>query len=190
MKKELGKDRPWVSISFVAMADNIQELPQFVELAGKLGAGRVFVEDLSGWDGRDSENKPASENPGWLDYAEQARRLGSELGIALQLPQRFMPELKPDSSARHACCSWIQGVSVNRDGGIGPCCMIHGTVDMGNILDGPLMQNEKYAKIKELLLGGRVLPQCAKQANCIYVQQQKAAGIPLRIVPAREVGCA
>jgi hypothetical protein len=59
---------------------------------------------------------------------------------------------------------------------------------MGNLMDGPLFYNDKYARVKELLLAGKVFERCLSQNQCQYVQQQRAAGIPLRVITPDELG--
>jgi hypothetical protein len=50
------------------------------------------------------------------------------------------------------------------------------------------MRNDKYARVKARLLSGKVFRQCADQRNCAYVQQQKAAGRPLRFIEREDLG--
>jgi len=46
MKAEMGSDLPRVGFEFVAMTDNILELPQLVEVAGAVGVDSVIVSNL------------------------------------------------------------------------------------------------------------------------------------------------
>jgi MoaA/NifB/PqqE/SkfB family radical SAM enzyme len=220
MKKQRGYSAPAVSLSFVAMADTIHELPDFVRLAKRLGARRVFVGDLIGWDDRPSDNHVATDNPRCFEYVREAVRLTAETDMRIQLPERLRarsddgepaaagvtpadvslpatatpravgPE-SPDPKAKDGAlvvCGWISGVWVRQDGTLDPCCMIHGIADMGNVRDGPLLHNRKFAHVKRLLLSGKVFPQCADQRMCQFVQQQHAAGIPLRMITQEELG--
>jgi len=198
MKKEIESPRPWVSISFVAMADTIHELPDFIKLARRLGAGRVYVEDLHGWDDRPSDNLPATDNPQCFEYIRDARGLADEFKIILQLPER----LKHDPAAagdlpeadRHpptnalACCGWIRGVWVSRNGNYQPCCLIADVAEMGNVDQGPILHNDAFAKVKSLLLEGKVFEACIDKRQCEYVQQQYAAGRPLQVITREELG--
>ena len=196
VKKELGLDKPMLSLSFVAMADNIAELPAFVDLALRLGAGRVFVEDLAGWDGQASENRLARENPRCMAYAAEAKRRAAAGQLALQLPEGLMTQgsgaqakVLESTDVTVPFCTWLQGVWVDADGAMSPCCMMHGTkeVDMGNIHEGPLLANEKYVRFKSLLCAGKVLPGCHPHLMCKYVQNQKLRGIPLRVIQPGEL---
>jgi MoaA/NifB/PqqE/SkfB family radical SAM enzyme len=227
LKAELQRDRPWVSLSFVAMADNIDELPDFVSLAQRLGAGRVMVGDMSGWDNIPSDNRVATEHPDWYSFVTEAKRRAVAAGINLQLPERFLhppqprspapvptnaggttspdagsgtesaaqPEVSPATGAqadaapteRLRCCSWLNGAWVSREGALQPCCWVQNVADMGNVQDGPLHQNQKYLRVKDLLFEGKVFDACVGKRMCPYVQQQDAAGIPLRIVTREEL---
>ncbi len=232
MKRELGAAAPKVSMSFVAMADNIPELPAFARLAKRLGADRVFVEDVIGWENGENGNFLATDDPDWVRHVDQARAELADGSIEFDLPERLRsgaaaastttsrshdssveagsessaspsqqsPESdtasdnastdsngKGDAATRLSCCGWLDAVYVNRDGRLDPCCLVHGVADMGNIHDGPLHKNEKYARVKDLLLTGKVFRRCAGQRMCQYVQQQETAGTPLRFIEPDEL---
>lgn len=204
MMSECRAERPFLSLSFVAMADNVEELPAFVETAARLGASRVYVEDLIGWDDPDGPNKPATDHPRCLDYVRLAQDAAARAALRLDLPPRLcaeprqsdtqspasdeqaepsLPQDPEDRSAKRlGCCSWIGGVWVQKDGRLDPCCLIHDVVDMGSVRDGPLLENDKYARVKDGLLSGKVLPECLNQRACQYVQQQLAQGRPPQVI--------
>lgn len=210
MKAEANAEVPLLSLSFVAMADNIAELPDFVDLAARFNARRVYVEDLIGWEGADGPNRPATENPGCADFVAEAGRRAAAAGIPLKMPERLRREPvtrpadevstpiappvddQPGQPTRPTPtlhrCGWINGVWVEQDGRLDPCCMVHGVADLGTVRDGSLLTNEKYIRVKSLLYEGRVFPQCAGQRMCQYVQQQEAAGIPLRFISEQDLG--
>lgn len=211
MKAELGVDVPSVSLSFVAMADNISELPQFVELAQRCGANRVYVEDLIGWNDSDGPNRPANDNPRCAEFVRQALDLAAQMKLRLVLPGRLRPPPRDDIAAQPAnapdaqdsppdgaaapsprlkCCSWLGGVWVQKNGRFDPCCLLHDVVDMGGVQDGPALKNEKFCRVKDLLLAGMVLPECVDQRACEYVQQRLAAGVALRVATADQLGAA
>lgn len=227
MKKQAGAELPAISLSFVAMADNIEELPAFVDLARRFDAQRVYVEELIGWENDPTTNQPAAQHPRCREFIREAQCRALATGISLQFSGRLVQEAKdganessqpkpicsiPDAApstgtpamplpetdeALEICtaspnstlayCSWLNGVWVEQDGRLDPCCLIHNVVDLGTVRDGPLLLNEKYTRVKEMFLQGWVLPQCVNQRACQYVQQQKTAGIPLRIIPPAEL---
>jgi len=193
MKQEMGLSEPRISMSFVAMADNIEELPAFVEMAVRLGALRVYVEDLIGWDDKPSDNHPATDHPRCVELLDEARAVAARHKLWFQLPQRLADLRREGSIAGEtkptlACCGWLNGVWVQMDGEMRPCCLVGHPADMGNIKDGPLQSNPKFLKVKSLLLSGKVFQQCLGHRMCAYVQQQKAAGIPLRTITREELG--
>lgn len=195
VKRASGEGRmdPWVSMSFVAMADNVAELPDFVALAHRLEARRVLVEDLGGWKDGAGGNRSAADDPRCYDHVAEACRRAADAGLELALPERLKPrpvtskvtvagkatvfapasiadtgEPSADSSQRLACCGWIRGVWVEMDGRIEPCCLVHNVADMGNINDGPLFTNEKHA-------GERAAPH--RQRLC---KVRQPAAVPVR----------
>ncbi|MBL8879840.1 MAG: radical SAM protein [Phycisphaerales bacterium] len=252
LKREMGKSSPWLSFSFVAMRDNIHELPDFVSMARSHGALRVFVEDLIGWDAETSGNVVATDHPEWREFVFESRKRAAEAKITLTLPERFVaglnaPHNSPATTApyrdnscekpsncgsklkagtaaaqsqpaetggavmektgslsesvaadaaepksaqpvRLPACSWLNGVMVGRTGRIDPCCLLQNVADMGNVSDGPLHLNTKYVRVKKLLSEGKVFDGCENQRMCAYVQQQHAAGIPLRVITREELG--
>ncbi len=223
MKHELEAAGPMVSMSFVAMADNIPELPAFARLAKRLGANRVFVEDVIGWENGEGGNFLATDDPDWARYVDEARAELADGSVQFDLPERLRSGAAPasasartddtvadaasdttamsaesdagsggspaagDSTGRLGCCGWLDAVYVNRDGRLDPCCLVHGVADLGNIHDGPLHKNEKYARVKDLLLTGKVFRRCAGQRMCQYVQQQETDGKPLRFIEPDEL---
>ncbi|MFH1746826.1 MAG: radical SAM protein [Planctomycetota bacterium] len=200
MKRRGGHQRPWISTSFVAMADTIHELPDYVLLANRLGSGRVYVEDLIGWYDDPCGNYPAKDNPRCGEYIREAQQRAVSAGINLQLPRGLRdagaaeasetthPVCETNSTKTMPHCGWLNGVQVGIEGGMSPCCVIHNVADLGNLLDGPLLDNDKYARVKELLLAGKVFKRCVRQRNCEYVQQQLAAGKRLQIITREELG--
>lgn len=230
MKGERSASLPAISVSFVAMADTVEELPDFVTLAASLGATTVIVDDLSGWLDGSGGNHPASENPRASQCVADAKRRSGAAGIDLQLHEGVDRLLRtaakqspaearngelpadpriaaqsggPRTLAHHlnviqngpepeggrlACCGWIDGVWVNSDGSLHPCCMIRNAADMGRIQDAPLLENEKYGRVKTLLATGKVFESCRDQRMCRYVQEQASAGIPLRVLTREELG--
>ncbi len=216
MRMECGSQTPWTSLSFVAMADNIQELPAFVDLACRVGGRRVLVNDLIGWEDGQGPNQVATQHAGCFDFVTQARRRAADAGLRLVLPERLAvgaaaggaeacvgagvsdvdgsgviaagTESAAASTEKLARCGWMNGVWVCHDGRLDPCCLVHGVADLGNIKDGPLLANDRYARVKALLFAGKVFPQCQGQRMCRYVQEQLTAGRPLDLITPQDLG--
>jgi radical SAM protein with 4Fe4S-binding SPASM domain len=156
-KAALGTARPDLQIVFVAMRDNVGELPELVRLAARVGVPDVWVQNLShsfsdtdpagsyaeirsfaavqalGGDGR-------AELPAAAVFAE-ARRVAGELGITLRLP-RLTAAPADDRPLGQPGCDWPWTSSyVTHDGKVQPCCMVMGSdrVELANL------QTESFA---------------------------------------------
>jgi sulfatase maturation enzyme AslB (radical SAM superfamily) len=109
MKAEGNRVLPTLSMSFVAMADNIQELPAFVVLALRLGANRVYVEYLGGWENGAGGNYPPIDNPRCHEYVREAQRVAADTGLRLVLPGQLLKPL-PANAPRVCLTSAPQGI--------------------------------------------------------------------------------
>jgi sulfatase maturation enzyme AslB (radical SAM superfamily) len=99
MKRETGRQTPNLSMSMVAMEDNIAELPDFVRLAIRLGAWRVYVEDLIGWNDGANGNRLATEHPNWRQFIRDAQSVADSHPLTLQLPERLRAGLHEPAPA-------------------------------------------------------------------------------------------
>jgi MoaA/NifB/PqqE/SkfB family radical SAM enzyme len=139
--RELGADRPEISLVFVAMRRNVAELPDLVRLAADWGVPRAWVQNLSHsfsdtdpfgayrgirefhrdealWAGRDAEADRL--------FAASAA-LAAELGIELRLP-RLEPPLPAPRAKGAPGCHWpFEAAYVTHDAQVQPCCMVMGS---------------------------------------------------------------
>ncbi len=235
MKAERNRVLPMLSMSFVAMADNIQELPAFVKLALRLGANRVYVEHLGGWENGAGGNYAPTCNSRWPEYVNEAQQAAAGTALSLVLPgqllgpepakqrtcqpptpqpsppdprgpgapresltpepasgsysRRPQPETSRSPSTRqNDWCDWLQAVWVNKDGSLNPCCTVAGVCDMGNIHEGPLLENPKFIRVKSLLLAGKVFEACLRGNCCDFIRRQQAAGRTPPIITKADLG--
>ncbi len=86
VRDRAGTKLPRLSLSMVAMDDNIEELPALVEYAAGLGAVRVFVQALMDQTVDPEHNRSALCNPECARFVDQARAAALRLGLALELP--------------------------------------------------------------------------------------------------------
>jgi radical SAM protein with 4Fe4S-binding SPASM domain len=89
-----GLSRPRLHLSFVMMRSNVQELPQFIELAGELGAEVVYFSHLVAFD----KLKMAHESLGanlddYKQYVDRALLLARQSGIHVVLPRTRQPRI-------------------------------------------------------------------------------------------------
>lgn len=87
-KAALKVARPRLHLSFVLMRSNIQELPEFIELAAELGASVVYITHLVAYDtlGTITESLGADLD-GFEQYIDRARLLARQHGIHAVLPR-------------------------------------------------------------------------------------------------------
>jgi radical SAM protein with 4Fe4S-binding SPASM domain len=150
-KREAGSGTPWIRVVFVAMRDNVAELPDLVRLLGELGVDELHVQNLSH---SFSDTDPAGRYEGirtftadqalWtgadLERATvmftQAARLAGEHGLKLRLPA--LGPAAPAAPAPGPGCSWPwEAAYVTSAGIVQPCCMVMGDdrVTLGNLAE-------------------------------------------------------
>jgi radical SAM protein with 4Fe4S-binding SPASM domain len=138
--RDLGAEKPDVSLVFVAMRRNVGELPALVALAAELGVPRLWVQNLSHsfndtdpsgayreireyharealWAGRDAA----------VDRAfDEAREVAERDGIELRLPRLESPPPAPRAPGQPGCHWPFGSAYVTHDGKVQPCCMVMG----------------------------------------------------------------
>jgi radical SAM protein with 4Fe4S-binding SPASM domain len=142
---------PWIRVVFVAMRDNVGELPDLVRLLGDVGVDELHVQNLSHsfddtdpagrydgirrftadqalWTGADLERATAA-------FADAART-APERGLKLRLPRLSAPEPEPGYAGRG--CSWPwEAAYITSAGVVQPCCMVMGDdrVSLGSLTE-------------------------------------------------------
>ncbi len=160
LQKGLGLATPRISLWFTVMKKNVRELPDFVRLAGKIGASAVNVQRLVHY----GQGLAVQEQSlyGSLSALEaealaEATRLSQDLGIALSASGDAAPEasLTPEERERPwAGCQRPWSLSyVTANGNVLPCCISPWTAKdyagliLGNALAEPLVEiwnGERY----------------------------------------------
>jgi radical SAM protein with 4Fe4S-binding SPASM domain len=164
LQRELGTATPKVSLWFTATRTNLGELPEFIRLAGKIGAAEVNVQRLVYY-GQGLAVKEQSLH-GALTRLEtqllaEAERLAQELGISLRASGNTTPEqsLTPGARARPwAGCQRPWSVSyVTANGNVLPCCIAPWTARdyagliLGNAFTDPfgeIWNGERYQRFR------------------------------------------
>ena len=130
LQRELGVATPKVSLWFTAIKRNLRELPDFVRLAGKIGATRVNVQRLvhygQGLAVQDQSLHGALTTLEAEMFAE-ATRISQELGIGLSASGNTTPEdsFTPEERERPwSGCQRPWSLSyVTANGNVLPCCI-------------------------------------------------------------------
>jgi radical SAM protein with 4Fe4S-binding SPASM domain len=139
-KREAASATPWMRVVFVAMRDNVGELPDLVRLLGGIGVDELHVQNLSH---SFSDTDPAGGYEGirtftaeqalWTgtdldraaDLFAEAARLARDHGLKLRLPALGPP---PAAGPTHGPgCSWPwEAAYITSAGVVQPCCMVMG----------------------------------------------------------------
>jgi MoaA/NifB/PqqE/SkfB family radical SAM enzyme len=173
-----GTGRPRLSLVFVAMRRNVDELPELVRLAHEWGVGRVRVQNLShSFDDTDPAGayadirRFAAEEALWSGEDDaraeavfaRARSLAAQLEVELRLPRLREPE--EPGSARG--CDWpFTSAYVTHRGLVQPCCMVMGDDrialgDAGERPFGEIWRGKEYRAFRAGLLEGKPPAVCA-----------------------------
>ena len=132
-KRRHGADRPVVQANTIAMRENIDELPDLVRLAARVGIEDVNVHFLTVEGETGFANSLFDEPDLQADRFSEARRVAQEFGVVLHLPPDIADEgfrkrcylpwdtliIDTDGTARLCYFSWEEPVgNVVEDGGI------------------------------------------------------------------------
>jgi radical SAM protein with 4Fe4S-binding SPASM domain len=146
--EELGSERPRLSLVFMAMRENVAELPSVIERAGRMGVRRVVLQRLvyfgSGLASAD-QSLMGEDPPAMLAECEQAAaRSGVELvGTGSMTPGASLTAI--DAARPWSGCArpW-RSTYVTANGNVLPCCFAPFTtsdyegVILGNLFDRPM----------------------------------------------------
>lgn len=150
------KKYPEVSIWFVVMRDNFQELPRVIKLASNLGIKSVTAQIQHYW----SSNNYKSNTCRWDTEnfkGEICQILKSASKIAKQLKINFNYVNTQDVNTKRQCKWPWRACYITADGFITPCCL-HGTdpriINFGNIFKDEFItiwNNVRYQNFRQQL---------------------------------------
>jgi radical SAM protein with 4Fe4S-binding SPASM domain len=138
-----GDGVPEVSIVFVAMRNNIDELPQLVRVAADWRVTKLRVQNLShSFDDTDASGsyegirRFAADQALWTGRDRQrakqrfaeARAVANQLGLELRLPRLEEVDRGSAEGAGTRGCEWPwTSTYVTHSGAVQPCCMVMGS---------------------------------------------------------------
>ncbi|MDR7276839.1 radical SAM protein [Catenuloplanes atrovinosus] len=147
-KRAAGSATPWIRVVFVAMRDNLAELPDLIRLLSSIGVDELHVQNLSHsfsdadpagryheireftagqalWTGADTDRADA--------VFAGATAAAAEHGLRLRLPHTV-----PVDAVAGRGCSWPwEAAYLTSAGVVQPCCMVMGDdrVSLGSMAD-------------------------------------------------------
>jgi radical SAM protein with 4Fe4S-binding SPASM domain len=149
-RRAAGSSLPSIQVVFVAMRDNVGELPELVRLLARVGVDELHVQNLSHTfsdadpAGRYGEiRRFAADHALWTE-ADQAqaraafaaaRTAADSLGVALRLPGLAAREPLPRAGGGPRCTWPWDAAYVTSRGLVQPCCMVMGDdrVSLGDL---------------------------------------------------------
>src|SRR5262245_19069535 len=178
-KKKIGSERPRLQVEFVAMRQNIHELPDVVALAGEYGADTVGVAELHEY--ALTVGQSLKGDPSMADWADKAEAEAKKWGIGMVFPPiagREVSGCPPSSSQvqidltnpasyrglRKTCREPWERMFVRYDGRVHPCCYIYETY--GNLTVqsfDEMWESPKFQTLRQALLTDQPPPECV---NC------------------------
>jgi MoaA/NifB/PqqE/SkfB family radical SAM enzyme len=178
-KKRLETDRPALEVEFVAMRQNIHELPDVINLAAKYGARAVGVAELHEY--ALTVGQTLKGDPVMADWADKAAAEAQKCGIGLVLPpipgrEVSAPAPLPSPvqidhtnpasyrGLRKSCREPWERMFVRYDGRVNPCCYIYETYGDLTVQNFDEMWNSpKFQALRQALLTDQPPPECV---NC------------------------
>ena len=175
-KKRLASETPLVSIWIVASQENLEELPDIVRLAARLGVPEVYVQRLVFFakEPADQYGMARQEMAVFGDYSErqeavlsECEELSQKLGIQFRAsgatdPRSSLAAARPSDYAPWQACMrpWTTAY-VTANGNCLPCCispfatMNYTSLLLGNLFETPfdqLWNSETYQQFRTALL--------------------------------------
>lgn len=179
-KKEFGHNQPRVELGFVGMRMNIEEFPDAVRLAHRLGAAQVNLQAMGEYPGLENESIAAHDKERGRRIFEEARGIGRERGLEVVLlpPDQF----EEDRQARNELCDtdryqkhcgdlWNRAL-IAANGDVLPCCAA--TESLGNLLEQPfrkIWRGPAYTSLRRKFLSGTPPPMCRECTGMGWIER-------------------
>lgn len=174
VKKKKKRRNPAITFTFVAMKDNLGELPAVVRLAASLGVERIFVHPARIYSyslkGQSIYHDPANAQRVLNAAKEEAARVGVNLLIR---QVSFMKDEGDLISSQCYCLAPFDRIFIDRKGYLNEICCgqrrLGEYLDRFNVNHTPIEEiwnGEEYRKIRLEFLGKNPAPVCK---NCNFI---------------------
>ncbi len=170
-KKGTGRSTPEIRMLFIGMADNIEELPEFVRLARSLDVTKIVLQSMGEYKSVHGQSVSKRHRERGRRLLGEARTVAEGLGVAIELfpPDQFRGDepAEGSSTVTEGCCrtrdcffAWDRAV-ITTGGDLLPCCSSRrsfGSLKEKSFLD--IWHGEDYAGLRRSLLDGDLRPMC------------------------------
>ncbi|MEN6627304.1 MAG: radical SAM protein [Candidatus Sumerlaeia bacterium] len=172
LKRARGSERPALSVNMVLHAENVDQAPDMIRLAKRMGCQSVSFSSAVIYRPED-EKINVLDTPRLETRLEAARREAERLGIWFCFWRQKAFGARPDiyeAGASYGCGHLNSTIIVERNGKMKTCCYIEEYT--GDALgEGPAeaFNNETMRKLRRDLMQGRVRPECQ---GCVFLRER------------------
>ncbi len=166
-KRALGVDHPYMRMVFVGMRSNVEEFPDFVDLAARLGMDEAKMVHMIAY-GREMVDEILFDHKELTNSVlDEASLRAKAHGIKLTIPDRFdlsgKADLAPMEALHKKCPRPWEEVFVQSDGKVRLCMLskdIMGDLNVEGVED--IWNNEKFQKVRATINTADAMSTCAK----------------------------
>jgi len=179
-KTRLNWPHPQLELAFVGMRSNIDEFPDFVRLAHRLGAFQVFLQAMGEYESVKGESVAGHFKELGRRRFEEGRKIGQELGVIVNLlpgdqfeedraDRNFTPDFR---CLRKECLDLWNKAVIATNGDVLPCCS--SAMSLGNLSRQSFHEvwyGKAYSELRRRLLGGDPPEMCRVCTGMPWVEK-------------------
>jgi MoaA/NifB/PqqE/SkfB family radical SAM enzyme len=172
LKRARGAANPMIAINMVLHARNVEQAPEMIKLASKMGCQSVSFSSAVIYHPED-EAINVLDTPRLEKALEAARRMGQRLGVEMFFRRQKAMGSRPDiyhTGASYGCGQLNSTMIVERNGKMKTCCYIEEY--QGDAFGEGLaaaFNNESMRGLRRDLMEGRVRPECQ---GCVFLRER------------------
>ena len=186
LKKRKHSSLPRLRVEFVAMLQNIRELPEMPSLAKSIGAELLKVTHLAVFDKHFEKQSLVSEARLVHENFEKTSANAKGLGIRLDLPVDF--SANEGKKIPDCLLPWVHAY-VRFDGAVQACCWFEKAV-MGNLNEqsfGEIWNSEKYKRFRKAVNSASPPDACMRCENRFrYIKNKDFRETYLKMWPRKK----
>jgi radical SAM protein with 4Fe4S-binding SPASM domain len=167
-----GKRIPEVSIWFVIMKENIDDLPGVIKLAKELGVKKVSAQMEHNWSNEKIKERMASKRSG--EFYDRVKKLLIDAGKAARKEGVSFSYVNVPQPGSGRSCKWPwRSCYITAEGFVTPCCLQGsnpGIINFGNVFNDDfavIWNNQAYQDFRKAL-SSRSMPSICADCTAYY----------------------
>lgn len=155
--KRKNNQSPYITLVFLINTMNIEDLPNFIELAASLGGDCVQCNYLTIFESAHLKLSCFFMQEVTNDIFDKAMQRAAELGIALKIPPKFAAR----DYLKTTCSDPWKNIYVDTEGAVLPCC--YSGEHFGELKDDGIISiwnNSNFQRIRADLNSGNAIAMC------------------------------